>query len=172
VALRTAPVGGWAGGGPGSAPEAPDLLVMGGERLGRIMPAMARAFGQFDVEITPLQPSVDQDGVSTGRNQIEKQFQGDLDGTSRGEMLTAMIPATQAAAYVAIERVNARLAGRRGTFVLQHTGTSGAAGQKLVVTVVPGSGTGQLAGIVGTMTLEGRGGNHTYTLDYGFEPTA
>lgn len=130
------------------------------------MPPTSRAYGQFEVEITPLQPAIDEDGVSTGRNQIDKQFQGDLDGTSRGEMLTAMIPANQSAAYVAIERVNARLEGRRGTFVLQHTASSTATGQKLLVTVVPGSGTGQLAGITGTMVIEGRAGNHTYTFEY------
>lgn len=81
-----------------------------------------------------------------------------------------MMPATQCAAYVAIERVNARLGGRRGTFVLQHTATSTTAGQKLVVAVVPGSGTGQFAGITGTMTIEGRSGSHTYTFDYAFGP--
>src|SRR5579863_6846729 len=78
---------------------------------GRTMATTERAYGQFEVEITPLEPATDMDGVSTGRNQVDKQFQGDMDGTSRGEMLTAMIPATQSAAYVAIERVNCRLAG-------------------------------------------------------------
>jgi len=127
---------------------------------------MTRAYGQFVVEITPLEPATDMDGVSTGRNQVDKQFQGDLEGISRGVMLTAMIPATQSAAYVAIERVTARMEGRRGTFVLQHTGTSTATGQKLLVTIVPGSGTGQLAGITGSMQIEVRGGNHSYTLEY------
>jgi hypothetical protein len=135
---------------------------------GAAMPTSAKAYGQFEFEITALEPAMDMDGVSTGRNQVDKQFQGDLDGTSRGVMLTAMIPSTQSAAYVAIERVSCRLDGRRGSFVLQHTGSSTATGQKLVVTVVPGSGTGQLVGITGTMTIEVRAGNHSYTFDYSF----
>ena len=123
------------------------------------------ASGTFDVKITPQSD----EGISdptVGRMSIDKVFHGDLDGTSLGQMLTAMTDVKDSAGYVAIERVKGVLKGRRGTFALQHTGIMDRGVSGLVITVVPDSGTGQLAGVTGTMTIDIRDGKHFYTFDY------
>jgi len=96
----------------------------------------------------------------------EKQFHGDLEGTSKGQMLTATTDVKGSAGYVAIERVTGTLHGRSGSFVLQHSGTltKGAAQQS--ITVVPDSGTGQLVGIAGKMTITIADGKHSYDFEY------
>ena len=123
------------------------------------------ATGTFDVKITPQQDA----GVgdpSIGRMAIDKQFHGDLDGTSLGQMLAAMTQVKDSAGYVALERVKGVLQGRSGSFVLQHTGTMDRGVPGLTITVVPDSGTGQLVGLVGTMTIDIRDGKHFYAFDY------
>ncbi|MGP8124439.1 MAG: DUF3224 domain-containing protein [Nitrososphaerales archaeon] len=106
---------------------------------------MTRASGPFEVKVTP-QGSGDQDGgVTLGRMSSDKQFHGDLEATSRGEMLAVMTRVEGSAGYVAIERVSGRLHGRTGTFALQHSGVMRRGAQSLTITVVPDSGTGQLA---------------------------
>ena len=97
---------------------------------------------------------------------LDKQFQGELEGTSRGEMLAFMTEVQGSAGYVAMERVTGRLAGRRGSFVLQHTGTMDRGTASLAVHVVPDSGTEELAGLTGTMNIIIAEGNHSYELDY------
>ena len=82
-----------------------------------------RASGTFEVTVTP-QPGDDYaDGAVLGRMTIDKQFHGDLDATSKGQMLTGMTSTKGSAGYVAIERVSGTLSGRRGSFILQHSGT-------------------------------------------------
>jgi len=94
-------------------------------------------------------------------------FHGDLEGTSRGEMLSAGTATKGSAGYVAIERVSGALAGKRGTFVLQHSGTMNRGAQQLTISVVPDSGSGELAGLSGTMTIIiGPGGRHDYEFEY------
>lgn len=122
----------------------------------------AEARGTFEVKLAP-QTTGDE---TLGRMSIDKQLQGDLQGTSKGEMLTALTAVKDSAGYVAIERVTGTLKGRSGTFVLQHTGTMSRGAQNLVVAIVPDSGTGQLAGIAGTMTIKIEGGKHFYGLQY------
>jgi len=123
---------------------------------------MARATGTFEVRLTP-QPADDYaDGAALGRMTIDKQFQGDLVATSKGQMLTGMSDVRGSAGYVAIERVTGTLDGRNGTFILQHSGTMTHGTTNLTVTVVPDSGTDQLAGLSGTMTINVAGGEHTY----------
>jgi hypothetical protein len=100
----------------------------------------------------------------------DKQFHGDLEGTSKLEMLTAAADSTGAGAYVALERVTGTLHGRRGSFVLMHSGTRTRDGQHLTVTVAPGLGTGQLAGLAGTMTITIVDKQHLYDLDYTLPP--
>jgi hypothetical protein len=125
-----------------------------------------RAAGTFDVKITP-QPADDRpDGATIGRMSIDKQFRGDLEGTSQGQMLAAMTDVKGSAGYVAIERVRGTLGGRTGTFALQHHGLMSRGEPQLTVTVVPDSGTGELAGISGSMTIEIEGGQHSYAFDY------
>jgi hypothetical protein len=126
----------------------------------------ARATGTFDVKITPLANDEHPEAAALGRMSIDKQFFGDLAGTSKGEMLTSGSSVKTSAGYVAIERVVGTLNGRRGTFVLQHSGTMMRGDGKLTITVVPDSGTGELTGLAGTMTIEISGGKHSYVFEY------
>jgi hypothetical protein len=103
---------------------------------------------------------------------IDKRFEGDLQGASRGTMLTAMTAVKGSAGYVAVERVTGPLAGRAGSFLLQHSGTMNRGTPGLSVTVVPDSGTGQLAGLSGSMTISRAGDGHTYEFEYAFLPPA
>jgi hypothetical protein len=102
---------------------------------------------------------------------MEKQFHGDLEATSKGEMLSAGGSVKGSAGYVAIERVSGTLHGRQGTFVLQHSGTMTRGVPGLTVSVVPDSGTGDLVGLAGTMSIVISEGKHeydfTYTIDAG-----
>ena len=97
---------------------------------------------------------------------IAKQFHGDLEGTSRGQMLTAMTALEGSAGYVAIERVRGTLQGRTGTFVLQHSGTLDRGASRLTITVVPDSGTEELAGLAGQMAIVIEDGKHSYDFQY------
>jgi hypothetical protein len=100
---------------------------------------------------------------------INKQFHGDLTGTSEGQMLTALTSVKDSAGYVAIERVNGVLNGREGGFVLQHSGTMTRGEQQLTITVVPDSGTDQLAGLTGGMTIKIADGKHYYEFEYSLD---
>lgn len=121
------------------------------------------ARGEFDVKVLP----VAQDAASgLGRMSIDKTFRGDLVGTSVGEMLTAMSQVEGSGAYVAVERVRGTLAGRKGSFALHHTGVMERGKPSLTITVVPDSGTDELAGMAGTLKIEITGGKHFYELEY------
>ena len=122
-----------------------------------------RASGSFEVEVKPLTPAP-ADGLR--RMSIEKAIHGDLAATTKGEMITGGDPKTGAAGYVAMELVTGTLAGRTGTFALQHFATMDAHGPNLQITVVPGSSTGELEGITGTFTIIRADGQHSYTFDY------
>ncbi len=125
-----------------------------------------RARGAFDVKLNP-QPTVDTaEGSMLGRMSIDKQFHGDLQATSKGEMLSAETSVKGSAGYVAMERVSGMLNGRHGTFVLQHSGTMTRGLPQLLITVVPDSGTGQLAGLTGTMMIDIANGKHSYVFEY------
>lgn len=127
-----------------------------------------RASGTFEVTLTP-QPGDDYaDGAVLGRMTIDKQFHGDLDATSKGQMLTGMTSTKGSAGYVAIERVSGTLSGRRGSFILQHSGTTTRGAPTLAVTVVPDSGTDELTGLSGTMAIDITGGQHSYAFEYTF----
>ena len=125
-----------------------------------------RATGTFEVKLKPQAADDYADGATLGRMSLDKQFFGDLDGTGKGQMLTAMTGVDGSAGYVAIERVAGSLHGRKGSFVLQHSGTMTRNSPRLVVTVVPDSGTAELVGLEGTMTIEITPGKHSYTLEY------
>jgi len=128
------------------------------------------AKGTFEVQMTPAGEGDKAPGATLGRSTIAKQFHGDLEGTSTATMLTAMTEVKGSAGYVAIERVTGVLNGRRGTFVLQHSGTMTRGAQQLSVTVVPDSGTGELAGLTGRMTIAITEGQHTYDFEYSVAP--
>lgn len=127
---------------------------------------MSTVRGSFDVKITPQANDDPAEGATLSRMSLEKRFHGELDAMSAGEMLTAILKATGSAAYVAVERVEGRLGGRTGTFVLLHRGTMTSAGQELLLIVAPGSGTGQLEGLSGDMRIEITDGKHLYEFDY------
>ena len=125
------------------------------------------AQGPFEVKASPQPLGFDAGGDMLARMTIDKQFHGDLEATSAGEMLSAGTPAKGSAGYVAIERVSGTLAGRRGTFILQHSATMNRGVPSLSISVVPDSGTGELAGLSGTMNIViAEGGKHSYDFDY------
>ncbi len=124
------------------------------------------ASGTFEVKLIPQPPEDKADGSTLGRMSIDKQFHGDLEGASKGQMLSAMTDVKGSAGYVAIERVTGKLNGRSGSFVLQHSGSATRGATQLSVTVVPDSGTGQLVGLAGTMTITIADGKHSYDLEY------
>jgi hypothetical protein len=126
------------------------------------------ARGNFDVKVTP-QPADDGAGGPFGRLFLAKELHGDLEGTSQGQMLAAETAVEGSGAYVALERVTGTLGGRRGSFMLQHKGTMRGGEYWMDITVVPDSGTDQLAGIAGTFRIIFEGKNHRYEFDYRFE---
>ena len=126
-----------------------------------------RASGAFDVKVTPQKPDTQiARTANLGRLTIDKQFHGDLEASAKGEMLAIQTEVKGSAGYVALERVTGKLRGRTGSFVLQHNGTMTQNVPHLSITVVSDSGTGQLAGISGTMTIKIVDGKHLYDFEY------
>jgi hypothetical protein len=126
---------------------------------------MKTATGTFEVKITPKQPA-DGEESSVGRMTIDKQFHGELEGTSKGQMLAHRTATKGSAGYVAMERVTGTLDGRNGSFVLQHDGTMDRGTPSLTVKVVPDSGTDGLTGLAGTLEIVIEGEQHGYVLTY------
>ncbi len=125
----------------------------------------SHAAGPFDVKVIPAEEKFDDPLLA--RMTIDKQYHGELEGTGKGQMLTAGSAAKGSGAYVAIEKVTGTLQGHTGTFVLQHSGTMTQGTPQLNITVVPDSGTGQLAGIAGKMNIKiAEGGKHFYDFEY------
>ncbi len=124
------------------------------------------ATGTFDVKITPQAATPGIEAAKLGRMTIDKQFHGDLDAHSLGEMLAMRSDVAGSAGYVAMERVTGTLHGRAGSFVLQHSGTMNRGASSLTLTVVPDSGTGELLGLHGAMTIEIEQGKHRYEFKY------
>jgi Protein of unknown function (DUF3224) len=125
-----------------------------------VMTTLAR--GTFEVKLNPQAP----DDPAIGRMLLDKEFRGDLEATGRGQMLAAGTDVKGSAGYVAIERVGGTLHGRAGGFVLQHSGTMTRGEPQLTITVVPDSGTGELAGLTGKMAIAIADGKHSYEFDY------
>jgi len=124
-----------------------------------------RAHGPFDVKLVPRPAEPETDG-GVGRMALDKAFRGDLEATSKGTMLAVQTGEKGSAGYVALERVTGALRGRRGSFVLQHSGTMDRGTPSLVITVVPGSGTDELTGLRGTMSIIIADGKHSYEFEY------
>jgi len=126
------------------------------------------ANGPFEVKLTP-QPLAEAGADSgLGRMALTKQFHGDLEANSMGEMLTAMSSSVQGSGvYVAVERVTGKLNGRKGSFALHHTGVMNRGVPQLTVTVVPDSGTDDLTGITGKLHIKIEpDGKHFYEFEY------
>jgi hypothetical protein len=124
------------------------------------------AKGTFEVKITPQTPDGKFEDATMSRMTIDKQFHGDLEATSKGQMLSAMTEVKGSAGYVAMERVTGTLTGRSGSFVLQHSASMTRGAPQLSVTVVPDSGTGQLVGLTGKMDIIINAGKHSYDFEY------
>jgi len=123
-----------------------------------------RASGTFQVKLTPQDDGPD---APVGRMSLDKQFQGDLTGTSKGQMLMSSSPSVNGSAgYVAIEKVTATLHGRHGTFYLQHTGTMTRGVGELTITIIPDSGTDELEALRGKMNIRLADGKHSYEFEY------
>ncbi|MDB5430282.1 MAG: hypothetical protein JWP35_1398 [Caulobacter sp.] len=122
-----------------------------------------RATGPFDVKLVPQTMAA---GEGHGRMSLDKAFHGDLEATSKGEMLAAQGQVKGSAGYVALEQVTGRLGGRQGSFFLMHTGVMDRGQPSLTVQVVPDSGTGALTGLSGRMTIDIADGKHSYGFDY------
>jgi len=121
-----------------------------------------RASGTFEVKMSPQEAD-----MSVGRMTIDKQFQGDLVGASKGQMLMASSDSVKnSAGYVAIEKVTGTLNGRRGSFYLQHNGVMTRGVGELAITVIPDSGTDQLVGLRGKMNIIIAEGKHSYEFEY------
>jgi hypothetical protein len=135
-------------------------------------PMSVRATGPFEVKLTPQDDKLDS---TLGRMTIDKTFHGDLEATSKGQMLTASTDVKGSAGYVAVERVTGSLRTpsgvRAGGFALQHIGTLIRGTPQLSVTVVPDSGTGQLVGLTGKMDIIIDAGKHSYDFEYSLPET-
>ena len=142
--------------------------------IGLAVPSMAQkektvaehAAGAFDVKVEAQGEADKGDGSTLARYSLDKQYHGDLEGTSKGTMLTAGTEVKGSAGYVAFERISGTLKGRSGSFVLQHSGTMARGELQQSITVVPDSGAGQLAGIAGKMTIIIAAGKHSYEFEY------
>jgi hypothetical protein len=122
-----------------------------------------QATGTFEVKLAPQQAH----SPDLGRMTLDKQFHGDLEAVSVGEMLSAMTAVKGSAGYVAMELVRGTLHGKQGTFVLQHSAFMIRGTPDLTVTVVPDSGTGELTGLTGRMQIIiEAGGGHSYRFEY------
>jgi Protein of unknown function (DUF3224) len=122
------------------------------------------ASGAFEVKLTP-QSEIPED-ATFGRMTIDKQFHGDLEAVSKGQMLSVMTTVEGSAGYVAIEQVTGRLHGRSGSFALQHSSVMRRGEPQQNIIVVPDSGDGQLVGLTGRMTITIAGGKHSYDFEY------
>jgi len=126
---------------------------------------MTHAIGTFEVKLAPQSDGKPED-VPIGRMLIDKQIHGDLEATTKGQMLAFSTEVKGSAGYVAMERVTGILNGRTGSFVLQHSATMNRGVPQLSITVVPDSGTVQLIGLTGTFDIQITDGKHSYTFDY------
>lgn len=128
-----------------------------------------RAAGTFSITMTPHDETPAEAGDVVSRTALAKRYDGDLLGVAHGEMLS-MTTALGSAAYVAIEHVTGSLHGRSGSFALRHSATMRRAMPQLAVDVVPDSGTGDLEGLSGTLSIERVDGAHHYAFDYALSP--
>jgi len=127
---------------------------------------MPTARGTFEVNIEAESPFLDRDGIKLNRNVVRKEFSGDLVGTSEAQMVAAQTTTAGSAGYVAIEHFSGSVGGKCGSFVLQHHGLMNRGEAALTVTIVPDSGTGELAGISGTLEIDSAPEGHSYVLEY------
>ena len=124
------------------------------------------AAGTFEVKMQPLPEDEKVAGLKVARFGFEKQWKGDLEGTSKGEMMATNSGDKGSGGYVAVEQITGRLGGRSGSFAVVHKGTMEGGAFDLLIEVVPGSGTDGLVGLSGRITITIEGGKHSYAIDY------
>lgn len=128
------------------------------------------ASGPFEITMIPAGAPEKEGATATAQMTLDKRYSGELAASGTGTMLTAVSDTKGSAAYVAIERVSGTLAGRKGSFVLQHAGTMRGGTSQATITIVPDSGTEELTGIGGSLALSVVDGKHFYALDYTLAP--
>jgi len=124
------------------------------------------ARGSFEVKMTPQPWSESPVDLALNRFLLDKTFHGDIEGSSQGQMLSAGTIEKGSAGYVAIEKVTGTLHGRSGSFMMQHNGIMNRGVPQLGIVIVPDSGTGDLTGLAGTLTIQIADGKHSYELAY------
>ena len=129
---------------------------------------MKRATGSFEVTVQPLPNNDVTNDSLLGRFLLTKKFSGDLEASARGQMLSAGAASKGSGAYVAIDQITGMLDGRQGSFILQHSGSMNRGAPSLSITVVPDSGMGELAGLIGTLSINVVDGKHFYDFLYSF----
>jgi Protein of unknown function (DUF3224) len=129
------------------------------------------ASGTFEVKLAPSGESDKAEGSTLGSYSLDKQYHGDLEASAKGTMLTAGTDVKGSAGYVAIERVMGTLKGHKGSFVLQHNGTLTRGIPQQNIIVVPDSGSGELTGLTGKLTVIIESGKHSYEFDYSLPPS-
>jgi hypothetical protein len=125
-----------------------------------------QAKGEFEVKRIPQEELDIGGGASVGHSRFDKRFHGPLDASSVVHMLAVMSQIPDSGAYVAIERIEGTLDGRRGSFFAQHNGVMDRGQPSLDLTVVPDTGTDALAGLRGRIAIDIIDGKHHYTFDY------
>lgn len=131
---------------------------------------MKKISGIFEVKMQPETSSfIGTNGVKIGRMILNKNYQGELNATSQGEMLSAVTATEGSAGYVAIEQVSGTLAGKSGGFVLQHSGLMNRGNSALTLQVIPDSGSGELEGLEGQMDIRIEDGVHYYDMVFAFK---
>ena len=125
--------------------------------------------GKFEVKLQPLESyAKGENGITLGRMSIDKTFEGPLSASSKGEMLSVMTATKGSAGYAAIEQVSGILSGKKGSFVFQHNAIMAKGKSSLHIEVVPDSGTEELTGISGEMSIRIENGQHYYDFEYQF----
>lgn len=123
--------------------------------------------GTFNVSLAPAETAKAMtEPAQFARMTLEKTFSGELNATSVGEMLSVRLSDSPAAGYVALEQVTGALAGKKGSFVLQHFGVMTTSDSTLLLQVLPDSATDELAGLSGDMTIQMVDGEHHYEFTY------
>ena len=143
------------------------IRVQKNETIKKEPPMTQHASGTFEVKMTPQDDK--SDDKTMGRMTIAKQWHGDLEGTSTGQMLSGGDFSTGSAGYVAMEKFSGTVKGRKGNFILQHSATMTKGEGQLTITVVPDSGTDELAGISGKLAIKIENGKHFYDFEYGIK---
>lgn len=128
------------------------------------MVVMTTVHGTFDVKMNPEPPYFEQDGVTLARATFDKTFHGPL--SAKGTVQFLAVRAGTNAAYVALERIEGTLEGRQGSFVATHKAVASSSGRSLSIEIVPGTGTGQLSGLEGTIEVDIVDGKHFYTMHF------